>query len=189
MRTAGLARSAAHRARRVPLILETEFAMTTTPAPTTVHAHHPSPLGELLLTGDGETLSGLVLADHPSSRTLAGTRDDDAFPQARRQLDAYFAGELRRFTLPLRTTGTPFRVRVWRALEEIPHGRTVSYGQLAERLGLARAAVRAVGGAVGANPLWIVRPCHRVVGADGSLTGYAGGLANKRFLLTLEGAR
>jgi len=104
------------------------------------------------------------------------------------QLRAYLAGERRGFDLATRTAGTPFQERVWAALDEIPYGRTLTYGALAERIGAPRDRIRAVAAAVGANPLLIVRPCHRVVGADGSLTGYAGGLPAKRHLLTLEGA-
>ena len=118
-----------------------------------------------------------------------GLREDPGpFRAAREQLDAYFAGELREFRLPLRAEGTEFRRRVWDAMDEVPYGTTVTYGLLAARIGAPRAAVRAVGGALGANPLLIVRPCHRVIGADGSLTGYAGGLDRKVRLLTLEGA-
>ncbi|WP_016908201.1 methylated-DNA--[protein]-cysteine S-methyltransferase [Streptomyces xiaopingdaonensis] len=160
--------------------------MTLAPALQTVHAYHRSPLGDLLLTGDGHTLAGLTV---PGQRAATGVRDDAAFPEVRRQLDAYFAGELHRFDLPLRTAGTAFREQVWRALDSVPFGETTTYGALAASIGLPRNAVRAVGGAVGANPLLIVRPCHRVVGADGSLTGFAGGLENKRLLLSLEGAR
>ena len=104
------------------------------------------------------------------------------------QLRAYLAGERRGFELAVRSAGTPFQERVWAALDGIPFGRTVTYGALAERVGAPRDRIRAVAAAVGANPLLIVRPCHRVVGSDGSLTGYAGGLAAKRHLLTLEGA-
>jgi methylated-DNA-[protein]-cysteine S-methyltransferase len=104
------------------------------------------------------------------------------------QLRAYLAGERRSFDLPHGAAGTPFQERVWAALDAIPYGQTITYGALAERVGAPRDRIRAVAAAVGANPLLIVRPCHRVVGADGSLTGYAGGLRAKRHLLTLEGA-
>jgi O-6-methylguanine DNA methyltransferase len=108
--------------------------------------------------------------------------------EAERQLRAYFAGELRRFELPLDLQGTPFQLRVWHELERIPYGETRSYSQIAEALGAPR-AVRAVGAANGANPIPIVVPCHRVIGAGGKLVGYGGGLPLKKRLLELEGAR
>ncbi|KRV51517.1 cysteine methyltransferase [Wenjunlia vitaminophila] len=152
----------------------------------------PSPLGELLLVGR-ETADGFAL----TSLTMPGQRGGDVaqplwnrdaapFTEARRQLDAYFAGEATRFDLPLAPRGTPFREQVWRALDRIPYGETLTYRQLAAAAG-APESVRAVGGAVGANPLLVIRPCHRVIGSDGGLTGYAGGLDNKRRLLALEG--
>ncbi|MGW4566144.1 methylated-DNA--[protein]-cysteine S-methyltransferase [Streptomyces sp. NPDC004561] len=115
-------------------------------------------------------------------------RDDGPFAEAHRQLDAYFAGRRIRFDLPLSTAGTPFQRMIWQALADIPHGATTTYGELATRLGVPRAEIRAVGGALGANPLLLVRPCHRVVGADGSMRGYAGGVERKVWLLTHEGA-
>ena len=108
--------------------------------------------------------------------------------EARRQLDAYFAGDLLAFDLPLELHGSEFQRRCWLALASIPYGRTVSYGEQARRLGLGPDAARAVGAANGRNPLPIVLPCHRVIGADGSLTGFGGGLHVKRFLLEHEGA-
>jgi methylated-DNA-[protein]-cysteine S-methyltransferase len=108
--------------------------------------------------------------------------------EAAEQLHAYFAGELIEFDLPLDLGGTDFQRRCWLALATIPYGRTVSYGEQARRLGLGPASARAVGAANGQNPLPIVLPCHRVVGADGSLTGFGGGLDTKRFLLEHEGA-
>ncbi|MCT7357332.1 methylated-DNA--[protein]-cysteine S-methyltransferase [Streptomyces sp. 15-116A] len=149
-----------------------------------------SPLGPLLLTAgpDGE-LTSLSLPGQKGGRTVGpGWRQDPGpFGAADEQLTAYFAGELTEFRLPLHSTGTPFREKVWAALDDIPYGATVSYGEIAARIGAPRAAVRAVGGAIGANPLLIVRPCHRVIGSDGSLTGYAGGLERKVRLLTHEG--
>jgi methylated-DNA-[protein]-cysteine S-methyltransferase len=108
--------------------------------------------------------------------------------EARRQLEAYFAGDLVDFDLPLDLSGTEFQRRCWLALATIPYGQTVSYGEQARRLGLGPASARAVGAANGQNPLPIVLPCHRVLGADGSLTGFGGGLETKRFLLEHEGA-
>jgi methylated-DNA-[protein]-cysteine S-methyltransferase len=112
----------------------------------------------------------------------------ERFVETRRQLQAYFAGELTCFDLPLSPHGTPFQMRVWEALRDIEYGRTESYGQLARRIGDAK-ATRAVGAANGRNPLPIVIPCHRVIGNDGSLTGFGGGIERKRFLLELEGGR
>ena len=149
---------------------------------------HPSPLGELLLTDHGAGLSGLYYPDHRRGRPQPDdeTRDDAAFATAASALDAYLAGATADLDLDVDPRGTPGQREVWAALTTVPRGRTVSYGQLAaqvERPGSARA----VAAAVGANPLSIVVPCHRVIGADGSLTGYAGGLERKRWLLELEG--
>ena len=144
-----------------------------------------SPLGELLLVGDGRALTGLYMDGAPGP---GWRRDPAAFRQAADQLRAYFARELREFDLPLAPHGTPFQQEVWAALREIPYGRTVGYAELAAALGRPGAA-RAVGAANGRNPMSIVVPCHRVIGADGALTGYGGGLRRKRLLLDLEAAR
>ncbi|MGP4111225.1 methylated-DNA--[protein]-cysteine S-methyltransferase [Streptomyces sp. 4N509B] len=157
---------------------------------TTLYTTHPSPLGELLLAAPepGTLASVTVPGQKGGARVAAGwRRDPAAFGEAVRQLDAYFAGELREFTLPLAARGSDFRERVWAALDRVPYGRTLTYGELAALAGLPARSARAVGGAVGANPLTVVRPCHRVVGANGALTGYAGGLDRKRRLLALEG--
>ncbi|KAB8167796.1 methylated-DNA--[protein]-cysteine S-methyltransferase [Streptomyces sp. 3MP-14] len=151
---------------------------------------HPSPLGDLLLAGPRPGVLASVTV--PGQRGGASVqpdwvRDDAALSEVAEQFDAYFAGDLKEFALTLEPAGTPFRQRVWDALDEIPFGATTTYGALAARLGLPRSAARAVGGAVGANPLTVIRPCHRVLGANGSLTGYAGGLDRKRLLLTHEG--
>jgi methylated-DNA-[protein]-cysteine S-methyltransferase len=140
-----------------------------------------SPLGELLLAGDGETLTALHMDGSPSP---GWRRDPEPFRQAAEQLGAYFAGELREFDLPLAPHGTPFQQRVWATLREIPYGTTISYAELAAAGGPG--AARAAGAANGRNPLAIVIPCHRVVGASGTLTGYGGGLARKRLLLDHE---
>lgn len=143
-----------------------------------------TPLGELLLTGDGRSLTGLAMVPAPAERE--GWRCDPApFREAVSQLNKYFAGELREFALPLAPAGTPFQRRVWRALTTVPYGTTTSYGVLAAEIGVPTGS-RAVGMANGRNPLSIVVPCHRVIGANGSLTGYAGGLDRKQFLLSLE---
>ncbi len=161
---------------------------TTTP---THYTTVESPLGPLLLTADPTTgaLTSLSVPGQKGGRTVRdGWRHDPAlFRDAEEQLAAYFAGELAEFRLELSTRGSEFRERVWAALDTVPYGTTTTYGEIAARIGASRAAVRAVGGAIGANPLLIVRPCHRVIGTDGSLTGYAGGLERKTRLLTLEG--
>jgi len=146
-----------------------------------------SPVGRLLLAGDGESLSCIRF---PSGRRAGGPErgwrcEDAPFREARRQLEAYFAGAHRSFTLPLAPRATPFQARVLEALGRIPYGETRSYKDIAVALG-DPGAVRAVGSANGRNPLPIVIPCHRVVGSDGSLTGFGGGLERKRFLLDLE---
>jgi methylated-DNA-[protein]-cysteine S-methyltransferase len=147
-----------------------------------------TPIGELLLTADDDgALTGVNLPDrHPDP--AGWERDDELLADARRQLTEYFAGERTTFDLPLRPAGAPFQLRVWEALLRIPYGETASYGELARALGHPTAA-RAVGAANGRNPIAIVVPCHRVIGANGSLTGYAGGLECKRALLDLEVGR
>jgi methylated-DNA-[protein]-cysteine S-methyltransferase len=148
----------------------------------------PSPVGDLVLVGDDVGLRQLAFADgRKVPDVTACARDDALFRDAARQLAAYFAGELRAFELALVPKGTAFQQRVWTALQQIPYGTTMSYGQLANVLGDAR-AVRAVGLANGRNPIAIIIPCHRVIGANGSLTGYGGGLHRKQWLLAREGA-
>ena len=162
--------------------------------PTIWFAFHPSPLGDLLLAADGTALAGAWFVDQkyapPADPTARpGWRPGaDAAPlaQAMAEFDAYFAGRLRRFEVRCRPAGTPFQRRVWDALRRLDYGTTTSYGALAARLG---AHPRPVGAAVGRNPLAIVVPCHRVLGTDGSLTGYAGGLDRKIALLALESGR
>jgi methylated-DNA-[protein]-cysteine S-methyltransferase len=146
-----------------------------------------SPIGELLLVGDGTTLHGLVMQDgkRPVEIGPDWARDDTAFAEARTQLAEYFAGERTEFDVPVHLDGTEFQVRVWNALREIPYGTTISYGELARRVGRPTGA-RAVGAANGRNPVAVVVPCHRVIGADGSLTGFGGGTERKQLLLGLE---
>jgi methylated-DNA-[protein]-cysteine S-methyltransferase len=146
-----------------------------------------SPVGPLTLAGDGETITNLRMTDqtHPPPDQADWSPRPSAFPDAVEQLLAYFDGELTEFDLALDMRGTPFQRRVWNALTEIPYGETESYGELARRVGQPGAA-RAVGMANGHNPIAIIVPCHRVIGADGSLTGYGGGLDRKRTLLRLE---
>ncbi len=146
-----------------------------------------SPIGELLLAGDGESLSHLHMLEAPRPFTAPAhwRRQNGSFPETTRQLSEYFAGERRDFDLRLTLHGNPFELRVWEALQEIPYGATASYGQIARTIG-APTAARAVGLANGRNPVAVIVPCHRVIGADGSLTGYGGGLPRKRYLLDLE---
>jgi O-6-methylguanine DNA methyltransferase len=153
----------------------------------TVHTFVPSPLGPLLLTGRDGRLTGLYLAAHERCRRPEAdwVEDEAPFKDVAQQLDEYFAGERRTFDVDLDLVGTPFQVEVWRALCDIPFGETASYGELARRIGRP-AAVRAVGAANGRNPVSIIVPCHRVIGADGSLTGYGWGTENKRWLLDHE---
>ena len=145
----------------------------------------PSPVGDLLVHGDGEALCGLWFSGRPRA---GWTRDDAAFAAVAAQLDEYFAGDRRTFDLPLRAEGTPFEQSVWQKLVTIPYGETTSYGELALSLGLTGHGARAVGRANGRNPIAVIVPCHRVIGADGSLTGFGGGLERKRLLLDLESA-
>ncbi|MFG3346938.1 methylated-DNA--[protein]-cysteine S-methyltransferase [Streptomyces sp. NPDC048018] len=161
----------------------------------TLHTHVNSPLGALLLVGQAADGGHVVLRSLSLEGQKGGAvveegwvRADAAFAGIAEQLDAYFAGRRRAFDIPFAETGTDFQRRVWRALEEIPYGTTVSYGDIARRVGSPGAGVRAVGTAIGRNPLLVVRPCHRVIGADGSLRGYAAGLDRKERLLGLEGA-
>jgi len=148
-----------------------------------------SPIGRLLVAGDGSALTciGFDRGRRPVRPAADWTLAERPFREAASELRAYFAGRLRRFDLALKPEGTEFERQVWSALTEIPYGRTISYGELAARIGRPTAS-RAVGLANGRNPLPIVIPCHRVIGANGALTGYGGGLETKRWLLSLEGA-
>jgi methylated-DNA-[protein]-cysteine S-methyltransferase len=148
-----------------------------------------SPVGMLTLAGTGTTLRHLRMEDQTYEPNRANwQRDDTAFGEAVEQLKAYFAGELTTFDLDMDLLGTTFERRVWAALQTIPFGETRSYGEIAEQIG-ASGAFRAVGRANGRNPIGIIVPCHRVIGANGSLTGYGGGLDRKRVLLDLEKSR
>lgn len=165
-----------------------------------IYAYVESPIGRLLLQSDGEALTGVSMdvpdaaaptepVDRSPATSAQRWRHDASggvLPLASRQLDEYFAGTRRDFDLPLRLQGTPFQQRVWAVLTEIPYGVTWSYGQLAKRINNPNAS-RAVGLANGRNPISILVPCHRVIGADGSLTGYGGGVERKRWLLAHEG--
>ena len=151
------------------------------------HTVIDSPYGPLTLVADDGVLCGVYMENqrHRPPEETFGSRDEHPFAEAEEQLEAYFAGRLTEFTLPLRLHGTPFQRRVWEHLRTIPYGETRTYGRLATTLGTPRAS-RAVGLANGRNPIGIIVPCHRVVGTNGSLTGYGGGLDRKRRLLDFE---
>jgi methylated-DNA-[protein]-cysteine S-methyltransferase len=148
-----------------------------------------SPVGPLRIVGNGDEIVSITMQDQRWAAPHDATwrRDDEAFTDARTQFEQYFAGQRREFELPLKISGTPFRVAVWRALARIPYASTCSYGELAAALGRPGAA-RAVGLANGRNPFAIVLPCHRVIGSGGALTGYGGGLERKAWLLDHEAA-
>lgn len=153
-----------------------------------------SPLGEITLRSNGEALTGLWFVDdkHYGAKDIAGAAlaDLELFMQAEAWLAEYFAGREPKVSVPLKLQGSEFQMQVWRLLQDIPYGRLVTYGDVAKKIaaqkGLARMSAQAVGGAVGHNPLCIIVPCHRVVGANGSLTGYGGGMWRKVRLLELE---
>jgi len=170
---------------------EPETAMTATGAATrslaTGWATTGSPIGELTLVADDGRLTGVYFPHHwyrPDPANF-GRRAEPGFEEVRRQLAEYFAGERRSFELPLDARGDEFQRQVWEMIAAIPYGQTTTYGDLARELG-GQVGAKDVGAAVGRNPLSVIVPCHRVVGKDGRLTGYAGGLARKRFLLDLE---
>ena len=153
-----------------------------------------SPVGELLLIGrpsrDGVTLTSVTMAGQRYAPEVRDDwrRDPVAFAEVTRQLTEYFAGERRVFSLDLAPRGTEFQQRVWQALDSVRYGTTTTYGRLAAQLGVPRDRIQALGAAIGANPLAIIRPCHRVIGSDGGMRGYAGGVERKQQLLAHEGA-
>jgi methylated-DNA-[protein]-cysteine S-methyltransferase len=155
----------------------------------TYYSYIESPINTIMLTSDGEALTGLYMTSQTHGLEVGEgwVRNDDAapFPEARRQLAAYFDGVLKEFDLPLAMHGTPFQKRVWDELQRIPYGETISYGELARRTGNPNGS-RAVGLANGRNPVAIIVPCHRVIGANGKLVGYGGGLPRKEALLNFE---
>jgi methylated-DNA-[protein]-cysteine S-methyltransferase len=154
---------------------------------TTFHDRVPSPLGDLLLLSDGDCLLGLYFPEHRRGPVIAGDwlHDEAPFAEVREQLAAYLAGDRTDFDVPLAPRGSGFQVAVWDRLRAIPYGTTTTYGAIARDLGRPT-AVRAVAGAVARNPISIIVGCHRVVGSAGTITGYAGGLDRKRWLLALE---
>ncbi|HEY9371143.1 methylated-DNA--[protein]-cysteine S-methyltransferase [Streptomyces sp.] len=160
-----------------------------------LYAYVDGALGRMLLVGRGldDGRTALASLSLPEQKGAVAVRDGwrlapEAFAEIAGQLGEYFAGRRERFDVPFEESGTEFQRRVWKALEEIPFGTTVTYGDIARQVGSSGAAVRAVGTAIGRNPLLVVRPCHRVIGADGALRGYAAGLERKERLLGLEGA-
>jgi methylated-DNA-[protein]-cysteine S-methyltransferase len=162
-------------------------AAPATAAPAATWTTAATPIGEFTLVADGGALIGVYFPHHwyrPDPGSF-GRRSDAGFGEVRRQLAEYFAGARERFDLPLEARGDEFDRRVWELIGRIPYGQTVTYGDLARELG-GQVLAKDVGAAVGRNPLSVIVPCHRVVGRGGRLTGYAGGLARKRFLLDLE---
>jgi methylated-DNA-[protein]-cysteine S-methyltransferase len=153
-----------------------------------------SPVGPLRLTSDGNALTGLYFLDGkgPTAASVSlwagGLADPAWFADVKKQLAAYFAGELTEFSVPLAPSGTAFQLAVWTELTRIPYGATTTYGDIARALGKSPVASRAVGAANGSNPISVIVPCHRVIGADGGLTGYGGGLDRKLMLLKIEGS-
>ncbi|MDB6054193.1 MAG: ogt [Verrucomicrobiales bacterium] len=149
-----------------------------------------SPIGKLMLVADEEWLVGLYFVDCPHVPAMSGNWKRDAqhalLRQAGEQLHEYFAGHRTRFTIPLRSTGTDFQKSIWKQIEQIPYGQTLSYSELATRAGASH-AIRAAGTSTGRNPISIIVPCHRVVGKNGGMCGFAGGLDRKALLLKLEG--
>jgi methylated-DNA-[protein]-cysteine S-methyltransferase len=154
---------------------------------TTYFTYFDSPLGQMFVRGDGQFVTGLFMPSHKGSPGPEPTwqRADEPFAAVRRQLAEYFAGERQQFDVPIKLVGTAFQQRVWQELVRIPFGTTIHYGELARRVGRPSAS-RAVGHANGRNPISILVPCHRVIGANGKLTGYAGGLDKKHWLLASE---
>ncbi len=154
----------------------------------TVTWHYDSPLGGITLAGEGDVLTGLWIDGQTHFCSTIGAQSEErwlpVFADACRWLDAYFSGQVPDFVPALNLRGTPFQRTVWQALLAIPYGETITYGELARRISCPSA--RAVGSAVGRNPVSLIVPCHRVLGAGGAMTGYAGGLERKRWLLQLE---
>ncbi len=154
---------------------------------TTYYLYHSSPIGKLLLAGDGDNLNLLGFPSGSMARKheKGWVKGSSPFKEVISQLEGYFAGELKDFDLPLAPVGTEFQQTVWEALTEIPYGETWSYGQLAKHIGRPKAS-RAVGAANGLNPIPVIIPCHRVIGSNGKLTGFGGGIKTKEYLLNLE---
>ena len=157
---------------------------------TNCYCYIESPLGQLIVLGDGDFVNGLYMPKHKgwSGPDSEWRQSDVSFKAVREQLAEYFAGERQSFDVPIKASGSPFQQRVWQELTRIPFGTSITYGQLAEKVGNPDAS-RAVGNANGRNPISIIVPCHRVIGSSGKLTGYAGGLDKKQWLLNWERGR
>ncbi len=183
-------RDVSHPLRRSPLPSAAADRATPAPGAAIRYGHADTPLGPVRLSRDDVGLTGLVFTDRSRDGEPGPTwrRDEASLEPVRRQLREYFEGERTEFDLELHLVGSPFQVAVWSALRAIPYGESTSYGTIASRIGRPT-AVRAVGAANGRNPVAIVVPCHRVIGADGTLTGYGGGLDRKAWLLALERSR
>ncbi len=157
---------------------------------TSLTTHYDSPLGGMTMASDGQALIALCFDGTKSGARFSGSVSEEkalpVFDETRRWLDLYFAGKKPSFTPLLAPHGTSFQLQVWEALLTIPYGETVSYGDIAKRFS-SKMSAQAIGGAVGCNPIGIIIPCHRVIGADGSLIGYGGGLDRKRWMLEMEG--
>ena len=153
----------------------------------TAYTYHPTPIGPLLIAGDADRVDVISFptGDRIREPSPDWEKDPAPFSGVAKQLDEYFAGQRTAFDMNLNPQGTEFQQKVWRALLDIPYGETISYGELARRIGNIKAS-RAVGAANGANPIPVVIPCHRVIGSNKALTGFGGGLDTKRFLLALE---
>jgi methylated-DNA-[protein]-cysteine S-methyltransferase len=165
-------------------VCQTDFPQTPEKRTRMMHSTIESPVGPLTVVGDREGLRSILFgAQIEGSQAPVGVVEE-----AIRQLQAYFSKKLTRFDLPLKPKGTPFQMEVWRELLNIPYGKVISYGELAERIGRPSAS-RAVGAANGSNPIPIIIPCHRVIGSNGRLTGYGGGVHVKEALLRLESVR
>lgn len=154
---------------------------------TNYYCYFESPIGRIVIQGNGDFVTGLYLPNHKGWQQpdSSWVQDELPFTEVRVQLTEYFAGERTQFEIPLKLQGTPFQQQVWNELRRIPYGTTLRYGELAQRIGQPNAS-RAVGNANGRNPISIIVPCHRVIGSDGRLTGYAGGITKKQWLLDWE---
>jgi methylated-DNA-[protein]-cysteine S-methyltransferase len=154
---------------------------------TNCYCYLESPLGQIFVQGDGEFVTGIFMPNHKlwTGPDASWKQSDASFGVVREQLAEYFAGTRQQFDVPLKVDGTPFQQRVWQELVRIPFATTITYGQLAQRVGMPTGS-RAVGNANGRNPISIIVPCHRVIGANGKLTGYAGGVEKKEWLLDWE---
>lgn len=149
------------------------------------HCFYETPVGIIIIEARGEVITGLEMSQENEVKALGINNENNVLREANKQLQEYFRGERKEFNLPLHLNGTEFQQKVWRALQEIPYGETRSYGEIAKAVGSPKGS-RAVGGANNKNPVMIFVPCHRVIGANGALVGFGGGLSVKQYLLELE---